>query len=246
LFLRDSTTTTHDLEERLLRGALDDEELNAHLSTEQGKSRVLEILSRTETGRRRAEELFGASVWDGVDRAETRDRPAPGAASTSRQDDPIGIGVGGDAGDDSMFVDLVNQDEDEDAGKEQKKKADATAAPAAGAEATPADATPATTADPAAVKESTTPTAPQPAAEKASENSASAADAVATAPVASTDSEKTPAPAVPPTEATTTAAADSAKTEAESQQLNAENGRRESPAKETSEAAAAADASKDA
>ncbi|KAL1837282.1 hypothetical protein VTJ49DRAFT_4068 [Mycothermus thermophilus] len=86
--------TTHELEERLLRGALDDEELNAHLSTEQGKARVLEILSRTETGRRRAEEMFGAGVWVGGADDKTRDRPRPGAA---RDNDPIGIGVAPDA-----------------------------------------------------------------------------------------------------------------------------------------------------
>jgi histone demethylase JARID1 len=97
--------STHDLEERLLRGTFGDDELNAHLSTETGKARVLEILSRTDTGRRRAEEIFGPGVWG--------DRNQDDASSGARDNDPIGIGVGND-GDDSMFVDLVNQDDDED------------------------------------------------------------------------------------------------------------------------------------
>ncbi|KAK4099604.1 PLU-1-domain-containing protein [Parathielavia hyrcaniae] len=97
--------STHDLEERLLGSTFDDDELNAHLATDRGKTRVLEILSRTDTGRRRAEEIFGPGVWgDG-------DRDLPSAA---RDDDPIGIGVGNEGdGDDSMFVDLVNQDDEE-------------------------------------------------------------------------------------------------------------------------------------
>ncbi|KAK3308536.1 PLU-1-like protein-domain-containing protein [Chaetomium strumarium] len=97
--------STHDLEERLLRGTFGDDELNAHLSTETGKARVLEILSRTDTGRRRAEEIFGPGVWG--------DRNRDGASAGARDNDPIGIGVGND-GDDSMFVDLVNQDDEED------------------------------------------------------------------------------------------------------------------------------------
>ncbi|KXX73938.1 Lid2 complex component lid2 [Madurella mycetomatis] len=104
---------THDLEERLLGGAFDDEELHKHLSTAAGKDRVLEILSRTETGRRRAEDIFGRDVW-----GEQHSRVA---ATTARDNDPIGIGVGNEGdGDDSMFVDLVNEDDDED-GDHRKK-----------------------------------------------------------------------------------------------------------------------------
>ncbi|AEO62956.1 uncharacterized protein THITE_2107776 [Thermothielavioides terrestris NRRL 8126] len=125
LFLRDGTgpgpqlvasDSTHDLEERLLRGTFDDEELNAHLSTESGKARVLEILSRTDTGRRRAEEIFGPAVWGGDHRGGSSSR------ASARDNDPIGIGVGND-GDDSMFVELVNQDEDEAGGGDGKKSA---------------------------------------------------------------------------------------------------------------------------
>ncbi len=124
LFLRDgagpraqmlvSGESTHDLEERLLRGTFDDDELNAHLSTEPGKARLLEILSRTDTGRRRAEEMFGPGVWG------DRNRDRAGA----RDNDPIGIGVGNEGdGDDSMFVDLVNQDDDDDGDQHRKKAA---------------------------------------------------------------------------------------------------------------------------
>ncbi|KAK4250282.1 PLU-1-like protein-domain-containing protein [Corynascus novoguineensis] len=133
LFLRDGAgpgpqllvpgESTHDLEERLLRGTFDDEELNAHLSTDQGKARVLEILSRTDTGRRRAEEIFGPGVWG------DRNRDGP---SATRDNDPIGIGVGNEGdGDDSMFVDLVNQDDDEEGDQHHhhRKKAGGAADP---------------------------------------------------------------------------------------------------------------------
>ncbi|KAK4142336.1 PLU-1-like protein-domain-containing protein [Dichotomopilus funicola] len=114
--------STHELEERLLRGTFDDEELNAHLATDRGKARVLEILSRTETGRRRAEEIFGPAVWGGH---QGRDR-ASAPSSAARDNDPIGIGVGNEGdGDDSMFVDLVNEDDDDDGadhpGRSRKK-----------------------------------------------------------------------------------------------------------------------------
>jgi len=141
LFLRDGAgpraqmlvpgESTHDLEERLLRGTFDDDELNAHLSTEPGKARVLEILSRTDTGRRRAEEIFGPGVW-GAD----RNRGGGDGGAGARDNDPIGIGVGNEGdGDDSMFVDLVNQDDD-DEGDHRKKAAsgaDHAAHPAANA-----------------------------------------------------------------------------------------------------------------
>jgi len=65
------------------------------------------------TGRRSAEEIFEPAVWD--DR--NRDR------ASARDNDPIGIGVSNEGdGDDSMFVDLVNQEDDDD-GHDQRKKA---------------------------------------------------------------------------------------------------------------------------
>jgi histone demethylase JARID1 len=138
LFMRDGagpgpqllvgSDSTHELEERLLRGAFDDDELNAHLSTDHGKARVLEILSRTEIGRRRAEDIFGPGVWGGDNRNHEH-------ASAVRDNDPIGIGVGNEGdGDDSMFGDLVNQDDDEDGGEQHRKKGAAAAAAAAAAE----------------------------------------------------------------------------------------------------------------
>ena len=66
------------------------------------KSKVLEILMRTDDGRRQAEEIYGPNVWG--------NRP--------ESNDPLGIGVGAEGeGDDSMFVDLVNQDDDDDGKK---------------------------------------------------------------------------------------------------------------------------------
>lgn len=115
-FMRDGAVdATHELEERLLRGELDYDELNKHLSTAAGRARVLEILSRTETGRKRAEDIFGRDVWG----EKHPGRPA------ARDNDPIGIGVGGNEGDGdvSMFVDLVNEDDDDDDGDHHRKKA---------------------------------------------------------------------------------------------------------------------------
>ncbi|KAK4189147.1 Lid2 complex component lid2 [Podospora australis] len=104
-FPPDGAGDTHRLEERLLGGSFDDEELSAHLSSESMKSRALEILSRTETGRQRAKEIYGPDVW----------------GSTSKDNDPLGIGVGGegDGGDVSMFVHIDNDDEDSDSDRKK-------------------------------------------------------------------------------------------------------------------------------
>lgn len=80
------------LEERLLRGEL--EGLNLHSEPVRGKA--LELLRRTDIGRRRAEEIYGPAVWSG------------GGASA---------GGGGHEGGyprdvEKMFVDLTNQDEE--------------------------------------------------------------------------------------------------------------------------------------
>lgn len=81
------------LEERLLRGEL--EGLNLH--SEPVKGKALELLRRTDIGRRRAEEIYGPAVWSG------------GVASAG--------GGGGHEGGyprdvEKMFVDLTNQDEE--------------------------------------------------------------------------------------------------------------------------------------
>jgi len=97
------------LEDRLLGGMADGDDVMD--LRKEDDNRALEIFRRTENGRRGAEEIFGASVWGG------------GSSSRERDDnDPLGIGVAEGEGDDSMFVDLVNEDDDEDG--EQKKAAD--------------------------------------------------------------------------------------------------------------------------
>ncbi len=76
------------LEDRLRRHGED---------AESAKHQALEIFSRSDDGRRRAEQIFGKGVWEGESKVDN---------------DPIGIGVGAEA-DDSMFVDLVNEDDDD-------------------------------------------------------------------------------------------------------------------------------------
>lgn len=90
------------LENQLLHDA-DKVNLDLHVD----KSKVLEILMRTDQGRRQAEEIYGPNAWGG--------RP--------ESNDPLGIGVGAEVeGDDSMFVDLVNQDDDDEG--DRKKHVD--------------------------------------------------------------------------------------------------------------------------
>ncbi|KAI1805964.1 jumonji superfamily protein [Daldinia bambusicola] len=102
LIASDSTLT---LEERLQRGQ--DDGLN--LSTAAGKGKALELLRRTETGRKRAEEMFGPDVW-----SHNRDD-----TFTSRQN--IGHGQEDDRDVDKMFLDLTNADDDEEAKKERQR-----------------------------------------------------------------------------------------------------------------------------
>ncbi|KAI1466698.1 jumonji superfamily protein [Daldinia caldariorum] len=99
----DSTLT---LEERLQRGQ--DDGLN--LNTDAGKGKALEYLRRTETGRKRAEEIFGPGVWshNGDD------------TFTSRQN--IGHGQEDDRDVDKMFLDLTNADDDEETKKERQRE----------------------------------------------------------------------------------------------------------------------------
>ena len=85
------------LEERLLRENPDDVNgADFSLLTDAAKEKALEILSRTETGRRRAEELLGRGIWS--DEAGTQNEEVDG----------------GDM--DRMFADMTNQDDDEDDG----------------------------------------------------------------------------------------------------------------------------------
>ena len=89
------------LEERIISGNLDDGELESDLE----RAKLLEILGRTEVGRRRAEEVFGRDVWrKGIGSSGPAQHP---------QEDEGAV--------DRMFVDLVNQDEDDEAGAGSKK-----------------------------------------------------------------------------------------------------------------------------
>lgn len=85
------------LEDRLLRG----QDESSILSSETGKDRALNILGRTEEGRRRAEEIFGSDVWD-------KNRGGVFGRRTSveqSQDDDKNV--------DMMFNDLINGDDDD-------------------------------------------------------------------------------------------------------------------------------------
>ncbi|KAK0652588.1 PLU-1-like protein-domain-containing protein [Cercophora newfieldiana] len=100
-------TASMSLEDRLLRGFPGDEE-GVDLHAPANRHRALEILGRTEEGRRQAEEIYGRGVWGGSSNSRDRD-----------VNDPLGIGVAEGDGDDSMFVDLVNEDDDDEG--ERKK-----------------------------------------------------------------------------------------------------------------------------
>ncbi|OTA89831.1 hypothetical protein M434DRAFT_14341 [Hypoxylon sp. CO27-5] len=94
------------LEERLMRGQ--DDGLN--LNTAAGKGKALEILRLTETGRKRAEEMFGPDVWNhSRDDAFTRTN-----MGQNQQDDDRDV--------DRMFLDLTNADDDDDAKKERQRE----------------------------------------------------------------------------------------------------------------------------
>lgn len=93
------------LEERLLRGQDD----SVVFSTDEEKAKALEILGRTELGRKRAEEYFGQDVWN------------------SNREDAFTSGAGMDEDDkdvDRMFQDLTNGDDDGDAKKERDNERD--------------------------------------------------------------------------------------------------------------------------
>ncbi|KAI2602212.1 PLU-1-like protein [Hypoxylon sp. NC1633] len=89
------------LEERLLRGQDD----GVSLQTDDSKARVLEILRRTESGRKRAEELFGPDVWNQRD-----DKDVDKMFLDRNQQD------------DKMFLDLTNADDEEDGKKERQRE----------------------------------------------------------------------------------------------------------------------------
>ncbi|KAH8197705.1 hypothetical protein TruAng_008122 [Truncatella angustata] len=86
------------LEERLLSGQ--DDVINLQSGHE--KSKALEILKRTEEGRRRAEEIFGPEVWDD----ETGLRGSGSMPDAEMRPD------GDDKDVDRMFMDLTNVDDE--------------------------------------------------------------------------------------------------------------------------------------
>ena len=86
------------LEERLLRGDLDG--LNLHSEPVRGKA--LELLRRTDIGRRRAEEIYGPGVWSGGG-GGVPSGAAAAAAGTQQE-------VGYPREVEKMFVDLTNQE----------------------------------------------------------------------------------------------------------------------------------------
>lgn len=92
------------LEDRLLSGQ--DVALNLQSDSEKGKA--LEILGRTEEGRRRAEEIFGHDVWE--DENGLRGSRSMTGDVEMRQED-------GDENVDRMFLDLTNAEDDDGEGK---------------------------------------------------------------------------------------------------------------------------------
>ncbi|KAM5379502.1 hypothetical protein ACJZ2D_004010 [Fusarium nematophilum] len=101
------------LEERLLQGQ--DDGINLH--TETGKSKALEILSRTEMGRKQAEKMWGPDIWGpmGGSMGNGGRRMTPSA-----MDDDLMKQDEGNV--DQMFKEMTNQDEEE-----ESKKKDASA-----------------------------------------------------------------------------------------------------------------------
>lgn len=91
--------TNLTFEERLLQG---DEDLDLHSVA--GKAKALEILDRTADGRKQAERIYGADVWDiakGV--KSNREETAEPVSTTDDKDDTKT---------DQIFKDMTNQDED--------------------------------------------------------------------------------------------------------------------------------------
>jgi [histone H3]-trimethyl-L-lysine4 demethylase len=87
------------LEDRLLSG---EEDLNLHPDI--GKSKALEILRRTEVGRKRAEEIYGPDVWAGDGGSAVT---VDGAVLAPEDEGEVN----------KMFDDLTNHDDDEDGKK---------------------------------------------------------------------------------------------------------------------------------
>ena len=96
---------TLSLEERLMAG----KDINLQSTAE--KTKALEILSRTDMGKKKAEEIFGSDVWNPARASHSDDGP-PAAADgdVEMKDDESKV--------DELFREMTNQeDEDEDAKK---------------------------------------------------------------------------------------------------------------------------------
>lgn len=91
------------LEERLLAG----KEINLQSDAERRKA--LEILSRTDMGKRKAEEIFGPDVWN----PSYRDGTEPDGDVEMKEDDSKV---------DEMFKEMTHQDEDEDPKKKDSQE----------------------------------------------------------------------------------------------------------------------------
>ncbi|KAF7563184.1 hypothetical protein G7046_g994 [Stylonectria norvegica] len=92
------------LEERLLQ----DQDDGINLHTEAGKSKALEILARTEVGRKQAEKIWGPDVWGHRGRSMSNHRQS---MTPTDMDDLMNQDEGNV---DQMFQEMTNQDEDED------------------------------------------------------------------------------------------------------------------------------------
>ena len=109
LHVGDATTS---LEDRLLQGDVDIGELH----TEEGKSKALEILSRTEKGRKQAEQIWGPDVWGTPHRSiSDQDRSITPAAMDSMIKEE-------DSNVDQMFKEMTNQEDDYDQNKKDEAK----------------------------------------------------------------------------------------------------------------------------
>ncbi|KAL7625856.1 hypothetical protein AAE478_005079 [Parahypoxylon ruwenzoriense] len=93
-------------EERLSRGQDD-----INLNTAAGKAKALELLRQTETGRKRAEEMFGPDVWNHSRDATFSSRSNIGQ---NQQEDDKDV--------DRMFLDLTNADDEDDSKKERQRE----------------------------------------------------------------------------------------------------------------------------
>lgn len=91
------------LEERLLQGR----EEGINLQTEAGKSKALEILGRTETGKRQAEKIWGPDIW-GSSRSSLS---GPGRAMASEEMEDGSRHDDGKVAE--MFKEMTNEDDDD-------------------------------------------------------------------------------------------------------------------------------------